>query len=201
MAKAKAVSLYTVAKALGISSEKVGKALTNDPRLSREECAEIQAKADELGYKRAKPGLHHNSVLSEDKLAIAVEGEFSGKPKSQIAREMGVTATTGTKYIKGLEVPLEYPENEEDWRSQVTHFMEVALWKGTKRLAHSGMEEMHAHQIPISAGILADKLAMLKGQPTSFSVNVHQTINHREFLDELKGAKQAQVIDEAGSNS
>jgi hypothetical protein len=201
MAKAKAVSLYTVAKVLGISSEKVGKALTNDPRLTREECAEIQAKALELGYKKGTPGLHHNSVLSHEKAAIAIEGEFLGKPKAQISREMGVSSATGTKYIKGLEVPLEYPESEEDWRSQVTHFMEVALWKGTKRLAQSGMEEMQAHQIPISAGILTDKLAMMKGQPTSFSVQVHQTINHREFLDELKGAKQAQVINADGSEA
>ena len=198
-ARGKAVSLNTVAKALGTHRDRVTWGLNNDSRLTPKECAEIQAKADELGYRRPIAGQHHNSGLNQEKADSVVEGILLSEPLEKIASKTGVAHTTALKYIRGVAVPHDYPENEEDWRKDVIGFFEIALWKGTKRLATSAIEEIAPHQLPISLAISADKLAMLKGQPTSFSVNVHQTINHREFLDELKGAKQAKVINEASS--
>jgi len=196
---AKAVSQLTIAKALGIDRKKVSWGLTNDARLPAEECQRIQRKADEMGYKRPIAGIHHNSALTPETASSVVEGVFLGEGTKDISTRIGVAPDTARKFIRGIEVPADYPETEDEWRSQVVHFMEVALWKGTRRLATTAMDDLQPQQIPISSAILVDKLSLMKGQPTSFSVQVHQTINHREFLDELKGAKQAQVVDVDGS--
>jgi hypothetical protein len=201
MAKAKAVSQLTIAKALGIDRNRVAWGLMNDARLTPAECAEIQAKADELGYKRPIAGQHHNSGLNQEKADSVVEGILLSEPLEKIASKTGIHPATALKYIRGVAVPADYPETEEDWRKDVIGFFEIALWKGTKRLATSAIDEIAPHQLPISLAISSDKLSLMKGQPTSFSVNVHQTINHREFLDELKGAKQAQVVDADSSEA
>ena len=197
----RAVSINAIAKALNIDRNRAAWGLTNDARLTKEECEKIQAKANEMGYRRPIAGQHHNSLLTQEKADSVVEGVLLCEPLEKIAEQAGIKREAALKYIHGVAVPLDYPETEEQWRTQVISFFEIALWKGTKRLATSAIDEIAPHQLPLSLAITSDKLSLMKGQPTSFSVNVHQTINHREFLDELKGAKQAQVVDADSSEA
>ena len=127
-------------------------------------------------------------------------GILENKPLATIAADSQLTEHTAFKLIRGVKVPKDYPETEEAWRTDVISFMEIAIWKGTKRLAENGMDEIDSRTVPVSVAILTDKLAVTKGQPTSIHASLSLTANHRDLMKEL-GTKGQQDVVEVETNA
>lgn len=192
----KRVSLGDIAEIAGTHRDRVSRALNNDKRIRLEERERIQQIAAELGYQKTHhPGQHHNSSLTQERADIVVEGILSGKTIPAIAKEAGVSPVTAWKQIRGVKVPGEYPEDENGWREDVTSFMRIAIWKGTKRLAMEGMNQVDPRNVPVAVGILSDKLMIMQGQPTSIHAQVIANVTHRDLVGEIQRAKQEAAID------
>ena len=198
--KTKAVSHQDIARHCNTNRERVRLALQNDPRIPEDETARIQEAAQFLGYQHTfHPDQHHNSTLTQDKADAVIDGIFQNKSLATIAQNTGLTETTAFKLIRGVKVPVDYPEgpNAADaWRDDVISFMEIALWKGSKRLAMSGMDEIDARTLPISCAVVLDKLNVLKGQPQSIHASLSLTMSHKELISELRPKRDATVNDE-----
>ena len=96
--------------------------------------------------------------------------------------------------VRGVEE--DYPETEDDWRKDVTGFLEVAIWKGTKRLAESSIMLIDDRTLPISIGVLTDKLSVIKGQPTSIHLAMTASVSHRDLMRDMKERDVTPVNDE-----
>lgn len=198
--KAKAVSLQDVARHCHSNKDRVSWALAGDPRVPEDEAERIRQSAEFLGYKHTlHPDQHFNSNLDQDKADAVIDGIFQNQSLQQISSNTGLSETTAFKLIRGVKVPVDYPEGPnaaEKWRDDVISFMEIALWKGTKRLAISGMDEIDARTLPISTAVVLDKLNVLKGQPQSIHASLSLTMNHKELMNELRPKQAVQINDE-----
>jgi len=114
----------------------------------------------------------------------------------KIVSETGLSSTTALKYIRGVKVPDNYPTNEEDWKADVIGFLEIAIWKGTKRLAEESMGYIDDRTLPVSIAVLTDKLSIIKGQPTSIHLSIGSTISHRDLMKNMKERDVTPVNDE-----
>lgn len=197
----KAVSQNTLAKLANTDRNMVSWALRDDPRCPKALADKIKALAEEHDYRITNhPGQHHNSKLTQDIADTVVEGVLTNQPLAKIADQTGLANGTAFKLIRGVKVPLDYPETEDAWKSDVMSFMEVAIWKGTKRLAQTGMDEIDSRTVPISVAILTDKLGIMKGQPTSIHASLSLTASHRDLMKEL-GTKGQQDAVEVETNA
>lgn len=198
--KTKQVSHNDIAKHAGTHRNRVTWALAGDPRVPEDEAERIRESAAFLGYKHTEhPDQHHNSTLTQDKADAVIEGVFHNHSLAQVAANTGLTETTAFKLIRGVKVPVDYPEGPgaaEQWRDDVISFMEIALWKGTKRLAINGMDEIDARTLPISVAVVLDKLNVLKGQPQSIHASLSLTMSHKELISELKPKREISVNEE-----
>jgi len=190
------VSLNDVAAKAGTDRNRVTWALRDDPKLSQEFKDKVRKAAEDVGYIKPPENQHFNSKLDQDKADAIVEGILQNKPLAQISKETGLSEHTAFKYIRGVKVPSDYPENEEDWRKDVTGFMEVAIWKGTKRLAEDSMSFIDDRSLPVAVAVLTDKLATIKGQPTSIHLAMTASVNHRDLMKDLKERDVTPVNDE-----
>ena len=197
----KAVSQNTLAKLANTDRNMVSWALRDDPRCPKALADKIKALAGEHDYKvTLHPGQHHNSKLTQDIADTVVEGVLTNKSLAKISDETGLCQGTAFKLVRGVKVPQDYPDNEEAWRSDVTGFLEVAIWKGTRRLADTAIEEIDSRTLPISLAVAIDKLNTLKGQPTSIHASLSLTANHRDLMKEL-GTKGQQDVVEVETNA
>lgn len=128
---------------------------------------------------------HFNSAITQKLADKIVADNLVGKISDDLA-----PATT-RKYLKSILLPDGYPETDDGWRDDVLAFMRLALWKGTRRLADTGMVEMQAYNLPVSIGILTEKLQLLSGQPTSTHMSMHVTASHTDLL----ARKAPKIID------
>jgi hypothetical protein len=103
---------------------------------------------------------------------------------------------TAFKLIRGVKVPVDYPETEDEWRKDVTGFLEVAIWKGTKRLAESSINLIDDRGLPVAVAVLTDKLSVIKGQPTSIHLAMTASVSHRDLMKDLKERNVTPVNDE-----
>ena len=190
------VSLNDVAAKAGTDRNRVTWALRDDPKLSQEFKDKVRKAAEDVGYIKPPENQHFNSKLDQDKADQIVEGILQNKPLAQISKETGLSEHTAFKYIRGVKVPSDYPENEEDWRKDVTGFMEVAIWKGTKRLAEDSMSFIDDRSLPVAVAVLTDKLATIKGQPTSIHLAMTASVSHRDLMKDLKERDVTPVNDE-----
>ena len=190
------VSLNDVAAKAGTDRNRVTWALRDDPKLSQEFKDKVRKAAEDVGYIKPPENQHFNSKLDQEKADQIVEGILQNKPLAQISKETGLSEHTAFKYIRGVKVPSDYPENEEDWRKDVTGFMEVAIWKGTKRLAEDSMSFIDDRSLPVAVAVLTDKLATIKGQPTSIHLSMTASVNHRDLMKDLKERDVTPVNDE-----
>lgn len=192
----KAVSQNTLAKLANTDRNMVSLALRDDPRCPPALTAKIKALAQEHNYSvTLHPGQHHNSKLTQDIADQVVDGVLTNKSLAAIASNAGLCESTAFKLVRGVKVPKDYPDNEEAWRSDVTGFLEVAIWKGTRRLADTAIEEIDSRTLPISLAVAIDKLNTLKGQPTSIHASLTVTASHRDLMKELGTKTGAQVVD------
>ena len=193
---AKAVSQTTLAKLAGTDRNMVSWALKDDPRCPPALRDKVKALADEHGYQLTNhPDQHHNDKLTQERADAVVEGVLTNKSLATISADTGLAPGTAFKLVRGVKVPQDYPETEDGWKNDVISFMEVAIWKGTKRLAQNGMDEIDSRTVPISVAILTDKLGIMKGQPTSIHASLTVTTTHRDLMKELKGGSKSDAIE------
>ena len=193
---AKAVSQTTLAKLAGTDRNMVSWALKDDPRCPPALRDKVKALADEHGYQLTNhPDQHHNDKLTQERADAVVEGVLTNKSLATISADTGLAPGTAFKLVRGVKVPQDYPETEDGWKNDVISFMEVAIWKGTKRLAQTGMDEIDSRTVPISVAILTDKLGIMKGQPTSIHASLTVTTTHRDLMKELKSGSKSDAIE------
>ena len=193
---AKAVSQTTLAKLAGTDRNMVSWALKDDPRCAPALRDKVKALADEHGYQLTNhPDQHHNDKLTQERADAVVEGVLTNKSLATISADTGLAPGTAFKLVRGVKVPQDYPETEDGWKNDVISFMEVAIWKGTKRLAQTGMDEIDSRTVPISVAILTDKLGIMKGQPTSIHASLTVTTTHRDLMKELKTGSKSDAIE------
>jgi len=190
-------SLKDVGAAAGVNhryAERVLSGKTNVPEDIKEK---VLKAAKEIGYTKSEhPGQHFNSKLNQERADAVVEGIIENKPLEKIAEETGLSQTTAFRFIRGVKVPADYPETEDEWRKDVTGFLEVAIWKGTKRLAESSIMLIDDRTLPISVGVLTDKLAVIRGQPTSIHLAMTASVSHRDLMRDLHERRVTPVNDE-----
>ena len=190
-------SLNTVAEAAGVNYVYTQRILAGSTKYPKETMDKVFKAAEEIGYvKTNHPNQHFNNSLTQEKADAVVEGILHNKPLEKIAADAGVCQHTAFKLIRGVKVPTDYPENEEDWRRDVTGFIEVAIWKGTKRLAESSINLIDDRSLPVAVAVLTDKLAVIKGQPTSIHLAMTATVSHRDLMKDLKERDVTPVNDE-----
>ena len=189
-------SLNDVAAKAGTDRNRVTWALRDDPKLSKEFKDKVKKAAEDVGYIKPSENQHPNSKMDQEKADQIVEGIFQNKSLADISATTGLSPVTTFKYIRGVKVPSDYPETEEEWRKDVTGFIEVAIWKGTKRLAEESMTFIDDRSLPVSVAVLTDKLAVIKGQPTSIHLAMTATVSHRDLMKDLKERDVTPVNDE-----
>jgi hypothetical protein len=190
-------SLNTVAEAAGVNYVYTQRILAGSTKYPKETMDKVFKAAEEVGYvKTNHPNQHFNNSLTQEKADAVVEGILHNKPLEKIAADAGVCQHTAFKLIRGVKVPTDYPETEEDWRRDVTGFIEVAIWKGTKRLAESSINLIDDRSLPVAVAVLTDKLAVIKGQPTSIHLAMTATVSHRDLMKDLKERDVTPVNDE-----
>lgn len=189
-------SLSDVAAKAGTDRNRVTWALRDDPKLSKEFKDKVRKAAEDVGYIKPPENQHPNSKMDQEKADQIVEGIFQNKSLADISAATGLSPVTTFKYIRGVKVPSDYPETEEEWRKDVTGFIEVAIWKGTRRLAEESMNFIDDRSLPVSVAVLTDKLAVIKGQPTSIHLAMTATVSHRDLMKDLKERDVTPVNDE-----
>ena len=194
--KEKKPSLNDVALKAGTDRNRVAAALRNDPDLPKEFKDKVKKAVKAVGYVKPPPNQHPNSKLDQEKADAIVDGMIQNKSITTIANEVGLDTETTSKYIRGVKVPKDYPDNEDDWRKDVTGFLEVAIWKGTKRLAENSMHFIDDRSLPVAVAVLVDKLAATKGQPTSIHLAMTASVSHRDLMKDMKERNVTTVNDE-----
>jgi transcriptional regulator with XRE-family HTH domain len=191
------VSQRTIAEASGVNEVYVNRILKGIRSYPEETIEKVLKTAEKLGYKKTEnPNQHFNSTLTQEKADAIVEGVIHNKSLQTISQEAGLAEGATFKYIRGVKVPIDYPETEEEWRKDVTGFMEVAIWKGTKRLAETSINYIDDRTLPIAIGVTLDKLSTLKGQPTSIHLAMTASVSHRDLMKDLKERDVTPVNDE-----
>ena len=147
--KDKKPSIEDVAKAAGVNYLYTQRVLSGNTEIPQATQEKVFNAVKELGYvKSHHPNQHFNNKLTQEKADAVVAGILENKSLESIAADTGLSSTTAFKLIRGVKVPTDYPENEDDWRKDVTGFLEVAIWKGTKRLAENSMHFIDDRSLP-----------------------------------------------------
>ena len=195
--KDKKPSIEDVAKAAGVNYLYTQRVLSGNTEIPQATQEKVFNAVKELGYvKSHHPNQHFNNKLTQEKADVVVAGILENKSLESIAADTGLSPTTAFKLIRGVKVPTDYPENEEDWRKDVTGFLEVAIWKGTKRLAESSINLIDDRGLPVAIAVLTDKLSVIKGQPTSIHLSMTASVNHRDLMADLRDRNVTTVNDE-----
>lgn len=195
--KDKKPSIEDVAKAAGVNYLYTQRVLSGNTEIPQATQEKVFNAVKELGYvKSHHPNQHFNNKLTQEKADAVVAGILENKSLESIATDTGLSPTTAFKLIRGVKVPTDYPENEDDWRKDVTGFLEVAIWKGTKRLAESSINLIDDRGLPVAIAVLTDKLSVIKGQPTSIHLSMTASVNHRDLMADLRDRNVTTVNDE-----
>ena len=195
--KEKKPSIEDVAKASGVNYLYTQRVLSGNTEIPQATQEKVFNAVKELGYvKSHHPNQHFNNKLTQEKADAVVAGILENKSLESIAADTGLSPTTAFKLIRGVKVPTDYPENEDDWRKDVTGFLEVAIWKGTKRLAESSINLIDDRGLPVAIAVLTDKLSVIKGQPTSIHLSMTASVNHRDLMADLRDRNSITVNDE-----
>ena len=195
--KDKKPSIEDVAKAAGVNYLYTQRVLSGNTEIPQATQEKVFNAVKELGYvKSHHPNQHFNNKLTQEKADAVVAGILENKSLESIAADTGLSSTTAFKLIRGVKVPTDYPENEDDWRKDVTGFLEVAIWKGTKRLAESSINLIDDRGLPVAIAVLTDKLSVIKGQPTSIHLSMTASVNHRDLMADLRDRNVTTVNEE-----
>lgn len=124
----------------------------------------------------------------------AVFNELQGKTQAQNAEETGLCQASISRYL-GVSLDPDFPSMADpNWLEtatcQIKHFMAIATWKATRKLAET-IDQVTPDRLPIATAITIDKFSLLTGNPTSLAVVQHQTVNHSDVLSRMKQARAA----------
>ena len=195
--KDKKPSIEDVAKAAGVNYLYTQRVLSGNTEIPQATQEKVFNAVKELGYvKSHHPNRHVNNKLTQEKADAVGAGILENKSLESIAADTGLGPTTAFKLIRGVKVPTDYPENEDDWRKDVTGFLEVAIWKGTKRRAESSINLIDDRGLPVAIAVLTDKLSVIKGQPTSIHLSMTASVNHRDLMADLRDRNVTTVNNE-----
>jgi hypothetical protein len=195
--KHKKVNLKTIGEHFNMHENRVSLALRGDDSIDQDLAEKVQAYAKEIGYSKTEhPDQHHNCALTQDKADTIVEGIFQNQSLEKIASASGLSETTAFKLVRGVKVPHDYPTNPDEWRDSLLQYMEIALWKGIRRLADGAMDQIAPGTVPIASGILLDKYNLMKGQPQSIHASLSLTMSHKELISELRPKREVTINDE-----
>ena len=190
-------SIEDVAKAAGVNYLYTQRVLAGNTEIPQATQEKVFNAVKELGYVKTNHHKQHfNNKLTQEKADAVVQGILENKPLEKIAEAAGVSPATAFKLVRGVKVPVDYPETEDEWRKDVTGFLEVAIWKGTKRLAESSINLIDDRGLPVAVAVLTDKLSVIKGQPTSIHLAMTASVNHRDLMKDLKERNVTPVNDE-----
>jgi LacI family transcriptional regulator len=190
-------SLKDVGAAAGVNRQYAQRVLSGATNVPEEIKEKVLKAANDLGYTKTEhPSQHFNSKLTQERADAVIEGIIKNDSLQKISEATGLSPHTAFKLIRGVKVPVDYPETEEEWRKDVTGFLEVAIWKGTKRLAESSIMLIDDRTLPVSVAVLTDKLAVIRGQPTSIHLAMTASVNHRDLMKDLKERDVTPVNDE-----
>jgi transcriptional regulator with XRE-family HTH domain len=190
-------SLRDVGTAAGVNRQYAQRVLSGATNVPKDIKEKVLKAANDLGYTKTEhPGQHFNSKLTQERADAVVEGIIENKSLEKIAEATGLSQHTAFKLIRGVKVPADYPETEDEWRKDVTGFLEVAIWKGTKRLAESSIMLSDDRTLTVSVAVLTDKLAVIRGQPTSIHLAMTASVSHRDLMKDLKERNVTPVNDE-----
>lgn len=133
------------------------------------------------------PALHGPPSLLTEEIAaeIVTHALTTNDTQAALAKTTGMAQQGVGRYIRGVLVPDDYPETKDQWREDVVRFMEIAIWKGTRRLSDTGMGALPLTAVPVSTAILVDKHALMTGNPTSLSLTAHVSLNQSEIQSRL----------------
>lgn len=119
---------------------------------------------------------------------------MKGEGAQVMGKKAGVPAGSIHDYKLMVDLPVGYPKDEEGWNQSVKHLMEVAIWKGAKRMAEGGIDTLELKSIPFTMAVFVDKLLLIRGQPTSIQHIQSVTLTHRDLLKNIKEAKNEKPI-------
>ena len=137
---------------------------------------------------------HAASHLTMAKADKVVEGVFNNDPLGKIAAAVGMSEGAAFKLVHNVKVPADYPTNQEEWQEQTKQFLQIAIWKGTRKLAME-MDDIDVDRLSVATAICVDKLALMSGQATSVALHLSATLNPGAVLDRLKSAATAKPTD------
>ena len=190
-------SIEDVAKAAGVNYLYTQRVLSGNTEIRQATREKVFNAVKELGYvKTHHPKQHFNTTLTQEKADAVVQGILENKPLEKIAENAGVGISTAFKLVRGVQVPFDYPETEDEWRKDVTGYLEIAIWKGTKRLAESSINFIDDRGLPVAVAVLTDKLSVIKGQPTSIHLAMTASVSHRDLMRDLHERRVMPVNDE-----
>ncbi len=147
---------------------------------------------DDAPRARTTPTSGAQPEITLDQAADMVHQRLQGDVQSLIAQRVGMHQVTTSRYL-GVTLPEFFPDvTQPTWMEQakqdIIHFMAIATWKGTQRLA-AEMDQIKLANLPVAAAICIDKHASLTGAPTSFAIVQHQSVDHRDLVGRLRSAK------------
>jgi len=101
-----------------------------------------------------------------------------------IAAVTGLSVDTANRMLYGVPLPEGYPTDPGQWQQQVEHYYRMAIWKGSRRLADKGMEQLPVAALSVAMGISVDKLQQLANQP-SVHLSITANLSQGDVLDRL----------------
>ena len=140
--------------------------------------------------RKVKVKQHHNSSMSMKAAETIAEAAMVGKDLESTSLQAGYEASQTTfRHIREVRVPADFPTTREAIDADIVTFLEIAVWKASRRLADTGMDEMDLRNLPVAMGISTEKLQLMRGSPTSYSVQAHLSVSQNELLSRLRAAK------------
>jgi transcriptional regulator with XRE-family HTH domain len=104
-------SLRDVGAAAGVNHQYAQRVLSGKTNVPAGVKDKVLKAAQELGYMKSEhPGQHFNSKLTQERADAVVEGIIENKSLEKIAEATGLSPHTAFKLIRGVKVPVDYPE-------------------------------------------------------------------------------------------
>jgi len=136
---------------------------------------------------------HFNSGMTQEIADTAAQALMMGKAPN-ISQKFDDRAVAT---IKRIECPADCPEDQEEWKSEVSRLLGIAVFKMAKRLA-TETNDFPLTSIPVAMAISIDKRLLLAGQPTSFAFSMNATVNHSDLARRIRSDPAAQPSQGSG---
>lgn len=138
---------------------------------------------------------HSDAQKAEALAALAA----NGGNVARTARQIGVPATTLTKWSKGVNVNGDVTEKGEEKRIGLADRLETLAHQIVDRLPEK-FDDATAQQLATTLGITVDKMQILRGKPSQINQETADPERRRERIAELL-AKRNGANDDRGNRA